>query len=60
MCPIRDITIVFNGDGIMKLTGLLIDGTYITNKEYDISIFEKDLKSFRSLLCKNFGIDSKE
>ena len=32
-CSIRDVIMVFNGDGIMLISGLLTDGTYEKNKE---------------------------
>ena len=53
-CSIRDIIMVFNGDGIMEFTGLLIDGTYKTSQKIDVSLFEKDPKLFRTFLRKNF------
>jgi len=54
MCSIRDIIIVFNGNGILELTGLLADGTLMSRKQFEISTFEKDPNLFITLLHKNF------
>ena len=54
---IRDIIMVFDGDGVMKVTGLHIDGIMIRNKVYDISDFVKEPKMFNYILRQNFGID---
>ena len=59
-CSIRDIIMVFNGDGIVEITGLRTNGTYEIN-QYDITAFIRDSNLFRTLLHKNFfDIDKKD
>ena len=56
-CSIRDIIMVFNGDGIMLISGLLADGTYEQNKVLDIDKFLVDSEGFRRMLHKNYSIN---
>ena len=57
-CSIRDIVIVFNGDGVVEITGLYVNGTYVSKQQFDVYMFENHPNLFRTILNKNFfGIE---
>ena len=56
-CSIRDIIMVFNGDGHMLITGLLKDGTYEQNRVIRIDRFLVEHEGFRRMLHKNYSIN---
>lgn len=53
-CSIRDIIIVFNGDGVVEISGLYINGTYASRQQFDVYMFESHPNLFRTILNKNF------
>ena len=56
-CPIRDIIMVFNGDGTILISGLLTNGTYEQHKKLDVDKFLVDPKGFRRMFNKNYFIN---
>lgn len=56
-CSIRDIIMVFNGDGHMIISGLLTNGTYEQHRKLDIDKFLLDPEGFRRMLYKNYFIE---
>lgn len=56
-CSIRDIIMVFNGDGDMFISGLLKDGTYEQNKVINVDRFLVDPVEFERMLHKNYNIN---
>lgn len=55
-CSIRDVIMVFNGDGTMFISGLLINGTYEQQK-FDVDKFLVDSEEFRRMLNKKYSIN---